>query len=504
MDPADWKAFRVLCHMMVDEALDFIEGVRERPVWTAVPDAVKQDLAEPLPASGQGIEQVCSDFLRLVLPYATGNIHPRFFGWVHGSGTAGGVVAELLSATMNANVGGRDHGAVYVERQVLRWCREIFGFPETASGLLVSGTSMATLIAIAVARNHMAGHDVRWLGLRHMEAPLVAYASTEAHGSVIKAFEILGLGRESLRLIPVNEAYRIEMGALRRAVEEDRRSGCHPFCVIGSAGTVNTGAIDDLAALADLCVTQDLWLHVDGALGALGVLTEGVRPRLAGIDRADSLAFDFHKWMHVPYDAGCILVRCGDLHRRAFSARPAYLSGAARGLAAGDPWFCEYGPELSRGFRALKVWFTIKEHGVRRLGAKIDENCRQARYLAERVLDQPDLDLMAPVSLNIVCFRFVGQMASLDAINRINGEIVAELHESGIAAPSTTRLGDALAIRACICNHRTTRADLDALIAAVLASGRTHASAAPAPGKACLPSRHSPPSKPASVECEAS
>ena len=175
--------------------------------------------------------------------------------------------------------------------------------------------------------------------------------------------------------------------------------------MVGTAGTVNTGAIDDLAALADVCAKENLWLHVDGAFGALIALSATLKPRLAGIERADSLAFDFHKWLHVPYDAGCVLVRRGDLHRAAFAMSPDYLRRDARGLAGGDPWFCDYGPELSRGFRALKVWFTLKEHGARRLGAMIERNCDQARYLAARIAAEPRLELMAPVALNIVCFR---------------------------------------------------------------------------------------------------
>lgn len=476
LDPADWDSFRTLCHRMLDAALDSVENLRAGPVWRPVPDHIREELAQSAPRAPQGAEEVCRDALRLVLPYPTGNIHPRFFGWVHGAGTPGGIIAELLAAAMNANVGGRDHGAVYVERQVIAWCREIFGFPAHASGLLVSGTSMATLIGLTVARNHLAGHDVRRLGLGAAATTLRAYTSAEAHGSVAKAFELLGLGRESLRPIAVDENYRIRLDVLRAAIAEDGRKGLRPFCVVGTAGTVNTGAIDDLAAIAEICAEHGLWFHIDGAFGALAVLDSGSRARLAGIERADSLAFDFHKWLHVPYDAGCVLVRREDLHRQAFASRPDYLGGAARGLAGGEPWFCDYGPELSRGFRAFKVWFTLKEHGLERLGEKIAENCRQARYLAERVQAHPELELLAPVTLNIVCFRVIGQTASLGEQNRLNGEIVADLHERGIAAPSTTRLGGKLAIRVCICNHRTQRADLDVLVDAVLALARERAS----------------------------
>jgi len=478
LDPADWGEFRALCHEMLDEALAHLETARARPVWRPVPEAVKAALAEPLPHKPQGAAQVCADFRRLVLPYGTGNTHPRFFGWVHGSGTPGGMLAELLAGAMNANLGGRDHGPVYVERQVIEWCRQLFGFPAEAGGLLVSGTSMASLIGLTVARNAKAGHDVRRLGLGSAAGSLVAYASGEAHGSVAKALEILGLGGAALRRVPVDSGYRMDLDGLARAIEDDKAAGLRPFCVVATAGTVNTGAIDDLAGIAEICRGQDLWLHVDGAFGALAILSKAHKPRLAGIERADSLAFDFHKWLHVPYDAGCILVRRGELQRQAFSSRQEYLAGAARGLAGGDPWFCEYGPELSRGFRALKVWFTLKEHGLAKLGCKVDDNCRQAAALAGRVRDHPRLELLAPVSLNIVCFRFTWPGATPEQLDRINREIVAELQERGIAAPSTTRLGGALAIRVNITNHRSRQTDMDTLVEALLAVGEELLSAA--------------------------
>ncbi len=420
--------------------------------------------------------------MRSILPYATGNIHPRFFGWVHGSGTAGGLLAELLAATMNANLGGRDHGAVYVERQVIDWCRQLFDFPEAASGLLVSGTSIATLVGLAVARHHHAGCDVRADGLAAVPKRLVGYASREAHSSVARAFEILGLGRHALRSIPVGADYRIELEQLELAIAADRRLGFKPFCVIGTAGSATTGAIDDLAALADIAAEHDLWLHVDGAFGALAVLSPELKPKLAGIERADSLAFDFHKWLHVQYDAGCILVRQGELQRAAFTFHADYLQRAPRGLAGGEPWFCELGPELSRGFRALKVWFTLKEHGTRRLGQAICANCRQAEYLATRVLEQERLQLMAPVALNIVCFRVRGAHLSAAETDRLNAEIVADLQESGIAAPSTASLPKGVAIRVNLTNHRTTDADLDRLLEAVIEIGERRLAQRPRAG----------------------
>jgi aromatic-L-amino-acid/L-tryptophan decarboxylase len=471
LDPDDWESFRVVAHSALDDAIEFLRTARQRPVWQPTPAPVRIALDAAVSTSDQNLESVYQEFKDLILPYSTGNTHPRFFGWVHGTGQAGGIVAEMLAAAMNANCGGRDHVAIHVERVVLGWCKELFGFPAQASGLLVSGTSMANLIALTVARN---ARDVRGIRAKGVggRPPLVAYASAEAHECVIKAMEILGLGGDQLRKIPTDGRFRIDLAALRDRIAGDRRSGSDPFCVIGTAGTVNTGAIDDLDALATLCAAEKLWFHIDGAFGALCVLSEELRPLVTGIGRADSIAFDFHKWLHVPYDAGCILVRDGDLHRSAFSMRPAYLGNLPRGLAGGEYWPCDFGPELSRGFRALKVWFALKQHGTRRFGELIAQNCSQARYLAERIGDEAELELLAPVSLNIACFRYRVSAIDERGLDQLNEDIVQDLQESGVAAPSTTRIRGRLAIRVNITNHRCRRADLDLLVNAVLAAGR--------------------------------
>jgi aromatic-L-amino-acid decarboxylase len=250
-------------------------------------------------------------------------------------------------------------------------------------------------------------------------------------------------------------------------IDSDRRGGFTPFLVAGTAGTVDIGAIDDLDGLAAIAHEDGLWMHVDGAYGALGVLAPQIAPRLAGIEAADSLAFDFHKWGQVPYDAGFVLVRDGQLHRKAFASPAAYLARETRGLSARSPWPCDFGPDLSRGFRALKTWFTLKVHGLHALGESIARTCELARYLEQRVTEAAELELLAPVQLNIVCFRY----RSTDA-DSLNARIVIELQESGVAAPSTTRINGALAIRAAITNHRTNFSDIDALVDATLATGR--------------------------------
>jgi glutamate/tyrosine decarboxylase-like PLP-dependent enzyme len=285
---------------------------------------------------------------------------------------------------------------------------------------------------------------------------------------VQKAVELLGLGREQYRKLPVDAEYRIDLTALKEAIAADRAAGKRPFCILGNAGTVNTGAFDDLAALAALCRQEDLWFHVDGAFGALAALAPELRPLTRGMELADSLAFDLHKWMYVPYEVGCALVRDKGAHKEAFDVNPSYLARATRGIAAGDDWLSDYGVQLSRGWRALKVWMSIKEHGLDKYARMIRQNVEQARYLADLVEAAPDLELVAPVPLNIVNFRYRGPgSASDETLNEVNREILMQLHESGIAVPSNSILRGRYAIRVANTNHRSRREDFDLLVRSV-------------------------------------
>ena len=374
------------------------------------------------------------------------------------------MLAEMLAGGLNANLGGRDHMPIEVEREVIGWMRQLFGFPQVASGLLVTGASTANFIGVLVARQRALGAGGRRQGADG--ARLMAYASTAAHGCVPRAMEMAGLGSDALRQIAVTAEHKIDLASLGQAIAADRRAGAQPFLLIGNAGTVDTGAIDDLDALADLAKAEGLHFHVDGAFGALGVLAPELRPRLKGLERADSLAFDFHKWGQVPYDAGCVLVRDETLHRQTFAADAAYLQRDGRGLAGGDWWPCDYGPDLSRGFRALKTWFTLKVHGTDAIGAAIARSCALARALERRIAAAPALELLAPVTLNIVCFRYAG-----DDADRVNRAIVADLQEAGVVAPSLTSIDGKVASRAALFNHRTDERDLDALVRGAIAFG---------------------------------
>jgi glutamate/tyrosine decarboxylase-like PLP-dependent enzyme len=349
--------------------------------------------------------------------------------------------------------------------------KHALGYAPEASGVLVDGGSMANFIGLAVARNAKAPWDTKTQGLA-AGPPLVMYCSTETHSSVLKAVQTLGLGSDGLRFIPCNRDFQIDLEALREAVSSDRKKGRCPVCVIGNAGTVNSGAIDDLESLANFCKEENLWFHVDGAFGALAALSPSLRPLLRGMDLGDSLAFDLHKWMYMPYDVGCILVRSPEKHREAFSYAAAYLDPHQRGLTAGPISFSQYAIELSRGFRALKVWFSLKEHGLNAFTAMIEQNVRQSEYLMELVTSDPVLELLARTPLNVVCFRFRGDLQDENRLAELNREIVLRLQEAGTAAPSTTVIGGKFAIRVANVNHRSRREDFELLVREVVRLGR--------------------------------
>ena len=299
--------------------------------------------------------------------------------------------------------------------------------------------------------------------------PLVAYASVEVHSCHQRSAELLGLGAHALRLIPTDGEYRIDLAALHLAIAEDRAAGRKPFMVIGNAGTINTGAIDDLDAIADLCAEEGLRFHVDGAIGAMIGLAPALAPLLRGIERADSIALDLHKWMHVPFEAGLVLVRDAAAQRATFETSPAYLAHAPRGLAGGATWLTDFGLETSRDFKALKVWLSWMDRGVDAYGRMMQRNVDQAHHLAARVEREPLLELMAPVGLDIVCFRVHPEGWSEERLDALNRELLMRVHESGVAVPSYTTLGGRYCLRVAIGNHRSTFADFDVFVDALLA-----------------------------------
>ncbi|MGI9332202.1 MAG: pyridoxal phosphate-dependent decarboxylase family protein [Gammaproteobacteria bacterium] len=471
LDPKDWTLMRALGHRMVDDMMDYIAGVSERPVWRCPPDEARDAFHQPLPRRADEPEAIYEDFRNLVLDFPLGNIHPRFWGWVCGSGTAFGMLAELLRAGMNtANVGHLEM-ANLVEHQVIAWCKEMLDYPPGASGLLVDGASLANLIGLTVARGALAQRDVRKHGLFDSQR-MTLYASAEVHSSIQKAAELLGLGSESIRIVDTDARYAIKAQELERQIRTDRTNGHQPLCIVGTAGTVNTGAFDDLVALANIAASEQIWFHVDGAFGAFAALSPRLRHLVHGMSRADSLAFDLHKWMHMQYDVGCILVRSRAEHRRAFSLMADYIATTERGVAANPDWFSNYGPQLSRSFRALKVWMSIREHGIDKFARLIEQNVEHIARLEELIDATSELEVVAPASLNILNYRYVTAGLSVDALNQVNKDILSELQEQGIAVPSSTMLDGKFVLRIANTNHRTRFEDFELLVRESVRLGR--------------------------------
>ena len=468
LDPADWESFRALAHRMVDDSLDFLATIGSRAPWQPMPAAVREAIArEPLPRLPQSAERAYDDFVTNVLPFTNGNRHPRFWGWIQGNGTPLGMMADMLAAGMNAHCAGLDQAPKLVELQVIAWLAELMGFPSDSSGLLVSGGTMANVLGLAVARHAKAGFDVRELGMLGARERLTVYASGEVHSWAQKAVELFGMGNASLRRVPVDAAFRIRLDALRDMIASDRAGGCRPICVIGTAGTVNSAATDDLDALADLCAEQDLWFHVDGAFGALARLVPDLAPIVRGMERADSLAFDLHKWIYLPYEIACVLVRDRTVHEAAFSVTPSYLSDEGRGVIAGGLPFADRGVELTRSFKALKVWLSFKAEGVDKFARVIAQNVEQARRFAARVVKIPDVVLSAPVSLNVVCFRVAPPAMSGEEQDSLNKELLLRVQETGLAIPSGSKIDGRYVIRVACSNHRSRWADFETLAAGI-------------------------------------
>jgi glutamate/tyrosine decarboxylase-like PLP-dependent enzyme len=475
LDPEDWDAMRALGYRMIDDLLDSVKGLKDRSPWQHAPETVKKHFDGGMPLDPQPPNDIYQEYQEFILPYLMGNNHPRFWGWVTGSGNVMGAFADLLAAGYNSPSGAFSYiSANYVERQVLNWFKAMLGYPSKASGLLTSGCSASNLIGLAVARNTKANYDFRREGLQSTSRKMVLYASTEAHSSLQKAVELLGLGSNSLRKVPVNQTLQMDLKKLKIAIQQDRKQGHLPFCVIGAAGTTNTGAIDNLNTQADICQEEDLWYHVDGAFGAWAAIAPRSKHLVSGMERADSLAFDLHKWMYLPYPIGCILVRSEADHRQAFSLTPSYLAHGEgdRGLTGIDiPWVSDYSYELSRGFPALKAWMTIKETGLLKYGRIIQQNIDQAHYLSGLVESEPSLELALPVSLNVVCFRYTQPALEDDILNLINKQIEIELQEQGIAVPSTVVINRCNYLHVAITNHRSRSEDFDLLLREVIRLG---------------------------------
>ena len=472
LDPKDWNEIDLLGKKMVSDMVDYLIGIDDEAPWLKPPTTTKDLLQSKWGLEGRPVEEVYLEYKQSILPYRKGNTHPRHWSWVEGTGSITASLADFLASVFNSNLGIGDHAAMYVEQQVIDWCIDMMGMPKSSSGILLSGGSMANITGLMVARNSI-DPSIRKEGIQSWPKKLLFYASSETHSCQQKAAEAMGLGANSLRKVPVNDHYEMIIEELENMIADDLSAGHQPFCVVGNVGTVNTGAIDDLHAIERICKKFNLWFHIDGAFGALTYLLSEYQTQLEPMTRADSVAFDLHKWMYLPYEVGCVLIRDKDKHRSSFELQPSYLFSHERGLSAGPEPIGNFGLELSRGFKALKIWFCFQEYGRKKYEDLIRQNIAHCLYLADLINQQPELALMAPVPMNIVCFRFIAPTWSKDELNVMNKEILMQLHEQGIATPSYTVLNGCYVIRVAHVNHRSKMKDFDILIDGVLKIGRS-------------------------------
>ncbi|GAA2794401.1 aspartate aminotransferase family protein [Kitasatospora paracochleata] len=464
--------FRTAARATAELVSDYLAELPGRPVWQPMDPAERQSLLElELPEHGADLAELLKVIAERVMPAPMGNGNPRFFGWVNSAPQPAGVLATLAASAMNPSSAGGDHADVHLERAVVRWIAELVGFPHPAgAGLLTSGTSMATIVCLAAARGRAArriGWDVREQGLSGLP-PLVGYVTGETHSCVRKAAELLGLGSRHLRTVATDADGHLDLAALRAAIAEDRAAGRLPFLVVASAGTVGTGAVDPFDPIADLCAEEELWLHVDGAYGAFGALDPVIAHLYAGMDRADSLALDPHKWLGVPVDCGCALVRDPEELRSTFSLVPSYLRDEAAGALG---WFSEYGTEQTRPFRSLKVWASIAHRGRAGVAADIARCTELARTLGELVAADPELELVAPVETSIVAFRYRPAGIDEKRLDTVNKELPVAVQLRGrVFVTGALHRGREM-LRACLLNAATTEADLRLLLEEVRSAG---------------------------------
>jgi glutamate/tyrosine decarboxylase-like PLP-dependent enzyme len=454
---------------------EYMTTIAERPVRAEnYAGKTTQSIDAELSTEGLPLEQLLAE-CRTIMNLSRHNGHPRFFGYIASPSTPIGAYGDLIASALNANITSWRSGpaGTELERMVVRWLGSLIGYDQQAKGLLTSGGSMANMIALLIANRRKAGADASRKGLWSSGPPMTIYASEEVHMSIPKAADILGFGRDQVRIITCDERQRMRVDVLRQRIEADLREGLRPFCVVGSAGTVNTGVVDPLNEIANVATEFGLWFHVDGAYGAPGVLDRGKRDLFAGLERADSISLDPHKWLYVPVDAGCLLFRDAESAMGAFSTEDAdYIK--THGYSDEEAFaFWDYGVELSRRFRALKVWLTLQYYGTRRIAEAIAEDISLAAYLGELVSNADDFELLAPVELSICCFRYVPRTGMSDAeLNQLNERIMALVQKGGRAYVSNATVNGRFALRACITNFRTTKADIDATVEAIRDAAR--------------------------------
>ena len=439
--------------------IDYLAGLRDRPVYHQTSSReIRSGLDSKLPIKGTDLDSLLKVFRETIVPFSRQNAHPRMFGYVQSPGTPIGAFADLLASTLNANltIWRSAPAPVELERVTIDWIRQILGFGPEAGGLFVSGGSMANLAAVAAARQTK----------QHSFGRLRLYASSATHFSIIKAAVLLGIGRQNVQHVAVDECFRMRVDDLVAKITADLDAGYVPFCVVGNAGTVDTGAVDPLREIRDVANRFQLWMHVDGSYGAFAILADSARKLFAGLEQADSIALDPHKWLYLPVDVGCVIYRDPEAARAAFAHEAEYTR--MFGEEADEAFVCwDYGPELSRRFRALKVWMLLKGVGLDRLSDAIESNLACARYLEAMVQASDDFEMVAPVELSIFCFRHVPTQLrneSTQQIDAFNERLLVALQQDGSSYVSNTMLGGRFALRGCVLNYRTTLRDMEILL----------------------------------------
>lgn len=476
----DPDRFRALGYRAVDMIASYFTDLRDLPVHPAASRAeVEAAFEEPLPRSGQDPDDVLDEWRDRVLPFTTHVGSPRYFGFVNGSGSMMAVIAEALAASVNMNPGAwrPAPAATEVERRCIAWLAEMVGYEPTCGGLLTSGGTSANLTALTAALREKAPYDIRRSGV-HAEQRLRLYmADHEGHVSIRRAAEQMGLGSDAVRLVRSGPDRTMDVAALERAVDVDAASGDLPFCVVGQAGSINVGAVDPLEQIADVCARRGMWFHVDGASGAFGALLPELASLYLGLERADSITLDPHKWLYIPYECGAVLARDPERLRRTYSMTAPYLHGSRRTDRDGLDYL-EYGPQMSRSFRALKLWMTIKQYGTDGYRRLLRQNIACAQHLHERVSRSELFEPGPAPRLFIYAFRFAPKglarssdediQAELDAANQM---IADRIVRSGLAFLMTSRLDGRVVLRLSVCSHRTTLRDIDRVFEAAEAIG---------------------------------
>ena len=451
-----------LARAVADWVLNYFTNQSTLPIYPTVSATDLSSLVSgSLPINAGDVASVLSDVQRIA-GHGRHNGHPRMFGYVQSSASFAGVMGDLLASAINQNVTSwrSAPAATTIEHQVIEWLKEMVGFGPQGIGVLMSGGSMANFAGLAAALRTSTDLDLNQRGVGALPGKPRIYTSSMTHMSIGKAAAMLGIGKDAVVTLPVNGAFQMEVDALDAQIKSDRGAGHHPVCVVATAGDVNTGAIDPLDAIADVCAAHDIWLHVDGAYGALAARSVHVGGAMKALARVDSMSLDPHKWLFAPTDAGCLLVRDAAALQRAFSTGAGYIDVIAdRDMSEFAYW--DHSPELSRRFRALKIWFLLRIHGVRAIQDAIDGNIAVAQHLAKAVEQSRDFELLAPAPLSIVCFRYKG------GEDDFNKRLMVEVQRDGDSYLSNATINGRFALRACIVNYRTTKADADQLLATI-------------------------------------